>query len=301
MVHQTLKLALISRKGSVGKTTTAVNLGAALAAVGKKVLLIDLDAQASASLSLGNQRGQLAPSMADVLAGTVPLGDAIRRTRTPGLDLVTGSCDLATFDVEMARTRNGEQCLRRPLESVEGRYDVILIDCPANLSLLPTAALVASTAYLVALSPQFLVFDGLENFLNTVERQRFRLGSKSYLLGLLLTQVDYRTRTARPYVQQIRQEFGERVLQTEVRVNVRLAEAPSFGQTIFEYEEDSSGAEAYRQLAKEVLSRNQRFAEITLRSAPTPCLPAEPAAEDRRRVPTLKSWATLAVAQRSEV
>jgi len=296
-----LKIALISRKGSVGKTTSAVNLGAALATQGKKVLLVDLDGQASASLSLGIGRAKLAPSLADVLNHNVPLKEVIRPTETKDLDLVTGSCDLAALDLELAGVRHGQQCLRRPLEDLGSRYDVVLLDCPAGLNLLPIAALVVADAYLVALTPQFLVLDGLENFLGSVERLRFRFGSKARLLGLLLTQADYRTRTTKPYVEQIRSEFGSKVLGTEIRVNVRLAEAPSFGQTIFQYAPDSTGSRAYCELAEELLDRWSRVAEQRPRSAPLPPLPAAKPRSPVERVAASSTWAPLAVSRQSEV
>lgn len=302
----TLKIALISRKGGVGKTTTAVNLGAALAAAGKKVLLLDLDGQAAASLSLGVQRAQLAPSLVDVLNGEVGLGEAVRPTGVEGLSLVTGSCDLPSLGMELAATPRGQQCLRRPLETVEGDFDVVLMDCPATLSPLPTAALVAADAYLVALTPQFLVLDGLDNFLASIERLRFRCGSKARLLGLLLSLVDYRTRTTKSYVEQLRGDLGNRVLDTELRVNVRLAEAPSFAQTIFEYAPKSSAARDYESLAEEILERWQRGTESKDReskdfhsAAPATVPAGEPASSDDS--PETNPWAPEPVPRRSEV
>ena len=300
-MNQCLKIALISRKGSVGKTTTAVNLGAALAAQGRKVLLVDLDCQASASLSLGVERAQLAPSIADMLNHRASLKEAVRRTKVNGLDLVTGSCDLASLDQELSAGRHGQQCLRRPLEEVGVHYDVLLMDCPAALGMMPVAALVVADAYLVALTPQFLVLDGLENFLNAVERLRFRFGSKARLLGLLLSQVDYRTRTTKPYVQQIRADFATKVLDSEVRVNVRLAEAPSFGQTVFEYAPDSSGASAYSALAAEILDRWSRLSDQRPRSAPRPPLPAEKPRSQMEQMATAAAWEPRPVPRQSEV
>ncbi len=302
---EVLRIALLSRKGSVGKTTTAVNLAAAFAARELKTLLLDLDGQASASLSLGVRRSQLAPSMADVLLGRMPLPQAIRPSNVPKLDLVTGSVDLFNLDREMMGVRNAEQCLQRPLAAVSPEYQATLLDCPAGLHLATASALAATDAYMVTLSPQFLVLDGLKNFLEQLERMRFRLGSESRFLGILLTQVDYRTKTTKPYVDQIREEQGEWVFNTEVRVNVRLAEAPSFGQTIFQYDPDCSGARSYWELADEVLRRYKILRELVPRSAPRPQPPPESAPARRLpERPAVRSWVTLppqTVHEKSEV
>ncbi|MCB1037061.1 MAG: ParA family protein [Acidobacteria bacterium] len=265
-----MKLAWISRKGSVGKTTTAVNLAANLAGRARKVLLIDLDDQASASLSLGVQRRHLAPSVADLLLRGLPTVQAVRETSVENLFLITGSVDLGSLEDELGGGKRPEHCLKSHLLSLESDFDDILLDCPAGLGLLPRAALMAADAYAVGVTPQFLVLDGLGNFLDRLERLRFRLSSEARLLGLLLTQVDYRTRTTRPYVEQIRDQFGEAVFDGEVRINVRLAEAPSYGQTIFQYAPDSSGAASYRQLADEILNRFESTRDERPRRAPEP-------------------------------
>ena len=190
--------------------------------------------------------------------------------------------DLCDLEEALGGTKRPQQCLRSPLEAVQRDFDAIILDCPAGLGLLPRAALVAADAYAIGLTPQFLVLDGLENFLRRLERQRYRLGSEARLLGLLLTQVDYRTRTTRPYVDQIRAQFGGSVFETEIRINVRLAEAPSFGQTIFQYAPESSGAAGYWDLADEVLRRWKIAREERPRSAPQP---DPPVTRERRASP----------------
>jgi chromosome partitioning protein len=247
-----LKIAIVSRKGGVGKTTTAVSLAAALARKGRRVLLVDLDAQGSASLSLGVEKGRWSPSMADVLFGGKPLKEVVRRTTEPGLDLVTAAPDLADADRALAQRGDRDRYLAQALESVAGLHDVTLLDCPAGLSLLTTAGLVASDTFLVPTMPQFLVVDGVANFLQRLERLRYRTGARARFLGLLLTQVDYRLRVTREIIDQLRQRWGEQVFGIEIRTNVRLAEAPSFGQTIFQYDEASTGAQAYTLLADEL-------------------------------------------------
>jgi chromosome partitioning protein len=247
--------ALVSKKGGVGKTTTCVNLAAALAGIGKKVLVVDLDSQASASLSLGIPREQLAPSIADVLLHSLPVGEAIRPTRTGGLDVLPASADLTNFDTAMASRPDREVLLRRHLRHAEGFYDFILIDCPSGLSLLPTSALVAADNFILPVVPQYLALEGVKNLLPTVQRLHQRFGKRTALLGIVLTIVDYRTRANRQNTDLIRDQFGNAVFAVEIRTNIRLAEAPAEGMTIFEFDKSCAGAKAYRLLAAEVLIR----------------------------------------------
>jgi chromosome partitioning protein len=248
-------LSLISRKGGVGKTTTAVNLSAALAHRGRRVLLVDLDNQASASVSLGVERPALAPSAADVLLRGMPAQQAVRPTAIPSLDLITASIDLVHADAELARLRNPETRLRTALAPLAAAYDFILLDCPSSLTLLPVNALVASDAFLVLVAAQFLAAAGLQNLMASAQRVAWDAGVRTRPLGVLLTLVDYRTRSTRETVDQIRREMGNLVLAIEIRINTRLAEAPRAGQTIFQFDASSTGAAAYNLLAEEVLLR----------------------------------------------
>lgn len=257
--------ALISRKGGVGKTTTAVNLSASLAAQGLRVLLVDLDSQASASLSLGVEREKLAPSAADVLLNGMAAAEAVRGTSVPGLDLITASVDLGRADAELNVFRGKETRLRSALSPIAREYDFIFLDCPSSLSLLPVNALAAADRFLVPAVPQFLAVAGVRNLMATAERVAWDHGSRLQPLGLLLTMVDYRIKSTRRLVDELRGEYGSLVFAIEIRVNTRLAEAPAAGQTIFQYDSRAKGATAYQLMAGEfVLRANPHSSSLPL-------------------------------------
>ena len=248
-------LALVNNKGGVGKTTTAVNLAAGLAGKRRRVLLVDLDSQGSASLSVGVARADLKPSAADVLLDGLSIQRAVRETAVEGLNVLTGSMELANADLILGDADGREIRLRDALEPVRDDYAFIILDCPPSLSLLPINALVAADTYIVPITPHYLALEGLVNLMEAVERVRDGIGTAASLIGLVLTMVDYRNRVTREIVDIIRGHYGDQVFGTEIRINVRLAEAPSFGKPIFDYDASATGADAYRRLVAEVLRR----------------------------------------------
>jgi chromosome partitioning protein len=262
--------AVVSKKGGVGKTTTSVNLAAALAATGRDVLLVDLDSQASASMSLGVPRSALAPSVADVLLWGRPVRQAIRRTGVPGLDLLTASVDLVSADIELGGLRRREDRLAQVLERLRGEYEFVFLDCPPGLGLLAVNALAAADVFLVPVAPQFLAITGVDSLLAAADRIRQHHNPRLALAGMLLTLVDYRSNETRRNVDEMRRRYGRDVFAVEVRINVRLAEAPGSAQTIFQYDPSATGAEAYRLAAEELLLRTRR-----LRQAPAAAVGVE--------------------------
>ncbi len=262
--------ALVSKKGGVGKSTTAVSLAAALALAGRRTLLIDLDSQASASLPLGVPRHLLAPSTADVLLRDLPAWRAVRATAFENMHLLTASADLHGFEDELAMMPHPAQRIERALVDLPPDYEVTLIDCPATMSLITTNALVAADSFVLPVVPQYLALEGVQNLLESVRRLRSRYGATARLAGILLTMVDYRTKAGRENAARLRELYGDRVFAVEVRTNVRLAEAPEQGLTIFEYDARSTGARAYQLLSQEFLWRTAADGQPEAQPGPGP-------------------------------
>jgi chromosome partitioning protein len=247
-------IALANQKGGVGKTTTAINLAAGLAALDRRVLLVDLDAQANATSGLGFPRQKEGPDAYDVLLSADATG-AIRPTAFPNLDLLPSGRDLVGAEIELVGAEDRETRLRQALQPVRGNYAFVLIDCPPSLSLLTVNALAAADSVLVPIQTEYFALEGLSELLETVDRIRRSFHPGLLLEGIVLTMYDERTNLARQVTDDIRNHFGDRVYRTVIPRNVRLGEAPSFGKPVLAYDIKSKGAEAYLALAREFLDR----------------------------------------------
>lgn len=248
-------IAVANSKGGVGKTTVAVNLAAALAESGRSVLLVDLDGQASASTWCGVQRGRLKPSSASVLLHDFPVEQAIRSTATAHLDLITCSIDMVNVDLTLADVTGREVMLKQILRTLDGRYDVVVLDCPPSLSLVGINAVVAADAVLVPVPPQPLAIDGLASVLASLDTIRTRLGTRHQTTGIVLTMVGGRSKTTQEICRRLRAEYEGRVLETEIPDSPELRSAPGSAQTIFAFAGHSRAADAFRRLAAETTSR----------------------------------------------
>jgi chromosome partitioning protein len=246
-------VALANQKGGVGKTTTAINLGASVAACERRVLLVDLDPQANATSGIGVTDAE--HSMYDVLIENMPLRDIIRPTEIPTLFLAPSSVDLVGAEVELRDAIGREYYLKRVLDPIAPDYDYILIDLPPSLGLLTVNGLTAANSVLVPLQAEYFALEGVSQLLATIERVQSAVNGSLEIEGIVLTMFDERMNLARQVAEEVRGHFGEKLYNTVIPRNVRLSEAPSFGKPIILYDIRSRGSEAYVSLAREFIQR----------------------------------------------
>ena len=259
--------AVANQKGGVGKTTTAINLATALAAVGEQVLLIDLDPQGNASTSLGVSRSERSPGSYEFLLGLAPLADCVRTSQIPNLSVIPAATSLAGAEIELIDMERREHRLVEALRGedsggdVRARWTTILIDCPPSLGLVTLNALVAVDAVLVPLQAEFLALEGIGALGTTIDRIKKRLNPKLHIAGVVLTMVDRRMTLSQQVEADVRAHYGELVFGTTIPRNVRIAEAPSHGMPVLIYDNACAGAQAYILLASEFIRRRRNVAE----------------------------------------
>ena len=255
VVGQTKVIAIINQKGGVGKSTTAINLSAALGEMGKQVLLIDLDPQGNSSSGLGVEKTRVSRCIYDALLNDIPLTDIIIPDVSKGLDVVPATINLAGAEVELVSEMARENRLKDAIGPMRGRYDYVFIDCPPSLGLLTINALVAADKLLIPIQCEFYALEGVTKLLDSMKRVKSRLNPSLDIYGVLLTMSDNRTTLSRQVSDEVRRFFGKIVFETSIPRTVKLSEAPSFGQPITQYDPTGKGAQSYIDLAKEVISR----------------------------------------------
>ncbi|HYK72175.1 MAG TPA: AAA family ATPase [Pseudoneobacillus sp.] len=247
-------LAIANQKGGVGKTTTSVNLGACLAYIGKKVLLVDVDPQGNATSGIGIEKAEVDQCIYDVLVDDVEARQVIKPTSVENLSVLPATIQLAGAEIELVPTISREVRLKRALEEVKDQYDYIVIDCPPSLGLLTINALTASDAVLIPVQCEYYALEGLSQLLNTVRLVQKHLNQDLKIEGVLLTMLDARTNLGIQVIEEVKKYFQDKVYKTIIPRNIRLSEAPSHGEPIITYDSKSRGAEVYLDLAKEVVA-----------------------------------------------
>ena len=258
MKHEKLGtvFSIANQKGGVGKTTTSINLASSLAVLGKRVLLMDLDPQGNTTSGLGIDKNQVQKGMYELLMGEAALKDVIVKSEYEGLYLVPATMDLAGSEVELVNQNEREYCLKKSCEQYQGKaFDYVLIDCPPALNMLTINALTLSNRVMITLQTEFYALEGLSQLMDTIRRIRSALNPNLVLDGILLTMVDRRNNLSIQVENEVREYFGKQVYQQSIPRNVRLSEAPSYGVPAMYHDIQSKGAQAYLQLAHELIQR----------------------------------------------
>lgn len=251
-------ISVANQKGGVGKTTTTVNLGACLASLGKKVLLVDMDAQGNATSGVGIRKPDVTRDIYDVLVNELPIDEATLITEHENLSIVPATLQLAGAEIELTSMMARESRLKGSLAEVSSQYDYILIDCPPSLGHLTINSFTASDSILIPVQCEYYALEGLSQLLNTVRLVQKHFNTELEIEGVLLTMYDARTNLGNEVVEEVRKYFREKVYETIIPRNIRLSEAPSHGKPIIDYDPRSRGAEVYQALAKEVVSREEK-------------------------------------------
>jgi chromosome partitioning protein len=250
-------ISIANQKGGVGKTTTSINLAASLAALEHPTLLIDIDPQSNSTSGFGIETQTVTNSIYEVLVGGVPVNEAIRNTELPFLDLVPAHINLVGAEIEMIERPKRERILLSAIEEARKKYDFIIIDCPPSLGLLTINALTASDSVLIPVQCEYFALEGLGQLLNTIKIVRQHLNTELEIEGVALTMYDTRTRLSNQVAEEVQRYFGDKVFQSVITRNVRLAEAPSFGKPVLLYDSISMGSKNYLALARELIIRNK--------------------------------------------
>ncbi|MBA1434123.1 ParA family protein [Bombilactobacillus bombi] len=249
-------ISLANQKGGVGKTTTTINLGACLSELGKQVLVIDIDPQGNATSGLGIKKVDVTQDIYDVIINELPLKQTIRKTKRPGLDIVPATIQLAGAEMELTSMMARETRLKEAILTVKDNYDYILIDCPPSLGQLSINAFTASNSIIIPVQSEYYALEGLSQLLNTIRLVQKHFNPHLAIEGVLLTMYDARTNLGSQVVNEVQSYFGDRVYKTIIPRNTRLAEAPSYGLPIIDFDRKSRGAETYLQLAEEVVKND---------------------------------------------
>ena len=249
-------IAIANQKGGVGKTTTSVNLAASLGVLEKKILLIDADPQANATSGLGIDVEEVENGTYQLLEHSIKADEAIQNTSSPNLDIIPAHIDLVAIEIELVDQENRESMLKKAIEPLRDKYDFILIDCAPSLGLLTLNALTASDSVIIPIQCEYFALEGLGKLLNTIKSVQKIHNNKLDIEGLLLTMYDSRLRLSNQVVEEVKKHFDEMVFETIIQRNVRLSEAPSYGESIINYDASSKGASNYLSLAHEIIKKN---------------------------------------------